>query len=279
MFVNPKPAGWTNDVDTITGLQIGTIATQLVNALDAVGGGNYTITAGKVVSFAPGGGSWSFGCDVAFTSTSAVTVAGSLTWAATKWPAVTSRTVTKQHRLTLASVVQGVGVGSNEPSALVGASKWGLGGYFNTSTIGGLVVANEAIVAVHGTSAAESSYFVIELPDPPDGSVLASVTLTTGAGVGFGGVSVLPKYTLVTWIAGGVLTPIGTVDVADNHNNASWTAATEAGQVLTPTATTTISSATTKYGVLVKNDYSAALADGVLVYGVRAAYTVTSLRP
>lgn len=278
MFTNPKPAGWTNDVDTITGLQIGTIATQLVNALDAVGGGDYTITTGKVVSFAPGGGSWSFGCDVAFTSTSAVTVAGSLTWAATKWPAVTSRTVTKQHRLTLSTIVLNVGVSSNAPSAYVGAPPDPGGGYFNATTIGGLSVASEAIVGVRGNNAAQSSYFVIELPDPPDNASLASITLSTGSGGGGGGT--LPKYTMVSWAAAGLLTPIGTVDVLDTHTDpGTWSAHTAADQVLTPTATTTINNATTKYGVLVKNAYAGGVPDGVIVYGVRAAYTVTSLRP
>lgn len=81
MLTNPKPAGWTDDVDTITGQQISSIATQLVNALDAIGGGTYAPVADIIIS--PGGGIWRFGCNVSFASTSIVLMSGPFTCAGT----------------------------------------------------------------------------------------------------------------------------------------------------------------------------------------------------
>ena len=80
MFVHPKPGGWTDGLEKITGLEIGTIASQLVNAPDTVGGGIYTIGAGNHITFAAGGGDWIFNCNVSFGMASTVAVAGAWTF-------------------------------------------------------------------------------------------------------------------------------------------------------------------------------------------------------
>jgi hypothetical protein len=81
MLTNPKPAGWTDNVDTITATQIGSIATQLPNALDAIGGGTYAPTAD--IALSAGGGDLNLNCDVNHggTSTTAFGAATTLTLA------------------------------------------------------------------------------------------------------------------------------------------------------------------------------------------------------
>lgn len=77
MLTNPKPAGWTDDADTITAAQIGSIATQLPNALDAIGGGTYAPAADIVLS--AGGGDLNLNCDVNHGGSSATTFGASTT--------------------------------------------------------------------------------------------------------------------------------------------------------------------------------------------------------
>lgn len=264
MFTNPKPAGWTDGVDNITGLQIGTIATQLVNAVDGVGGGTYTLGGGNQIHFVGGGGDWLFDCAVTFGSTSVVKLNG-----ASQWLTLASRTVTIDHPFKFMSVVLTAGAGST-PSAQVADSDL-------TATIGGLTVAAGSIISPPGASSAGgASYFILEIPRPPDGSVFASVVLKT-KGITGGAAIVFPKYTLVTMAPGAAPVAIGTVDVVDTHSVANWTT-TAMDQTLTPTATTTVDQSAKRYGVLVKNPYDVGIGASGRIYSVVAAYTVTSQR-
>ena len=270
MLTNPKPAGWTNAVDTITAAQIGSIATQLPNALDAIGGGTYAPAVD--ITMSAGGGALNLNCNVVHGGTSTTTIGStaSLTLAGTtNWLLVGSRTVTIICPFQLLTVVQGVGPGAAYPSARIADSA-------TTSTIGGLTVASGSIISpLSSASAVQASYSILEIPRPPNGQRLLSVTLKT---IGVSGTpTTFPYYTMVTVAPGGAPVAVGTVDVIDTHIAGNWTT-TILDQILVPTAPLTVDTSTQRYGVLVKNPFDVGIGASFRVLSVVASYNVTSLQ-
>lgn len=248
-FTRAKPAGWTDDVDTITATQINQIDTNQSLAIDGSGGGTYTPTS-----------------EIAIAGTSGLRISGT---GSAAWLKLSSRTVVIEHPLVLAMVIPYVGPIGNEPSARIIDSDV-------TATIGGDTIPRGSIISPgFATTETQAGYFILEIERPPDASTFDQVTLQT-KGVA-GGTSNLPAYTVVRWTSTSSPAAISTVDIADTHTAGNYLTNVVA-QTLTVNASTTIEIATYRYGVLVKNPFDATSGSQFRVYSVTGRYTVTSHR-
>jgi hypothetical protein len=233
MFSRANPTGWVQG-DKLTPPQINQIDVNQSRAIDGTAGGIYSPTETIRIQ-------GSSGLEIGGTGNAA-------------WVQLSDRPVIISHPLSIAVANPNVGPGGNVPSAQIVVS--------DNLTIMSSLGINPGTPCIqtppNATSAAQASWFVLELQRPPDGSVLQSVTLRTkGQGVFPSGSPA--GYTLVMWNYFSYYSIGNSVTVPDNHDASNWTLVRDQ-TIARQVSLATVNVSALHYGVLVTNPYAPASA-------------------
>lgn len=235
---------FTDFISLVPAAFLNKIRTELAQAIDGAGGGDYTPTS-KIRILGTEGVEW------AGTSNGA-------------WPRVSSRTVTQHVPLVIVGTSQ-----ADIPSTATDAHQ----------RIALSDIANVQAVRTTEASAA-GNYTWLSLGRPPDGSTMTQVVVKTkGTAGGASNPADKATYKIIRWAAATAFQDMSalTNDAHTYGGGGNWQT-TVVDTTITVNANAVIDYSVYQYALLVNHPADGGTGSGIYVYSVTPSYTVTQLR-